>query len=260
VKETAPVVKETAPVVKETAPVVKETAPVVKETPAVVAPAPKSPVAPKVEEASDNDLPASMTSSLDAWFKTQQRDLQNITGRMQGSPVRENAPKAAGGTPQSLKDWVSENKVQEEVIAKKNQAKSKEADQSSTSIGGFDMWLERQRKELSGITERLEEASQAPMSTEDWRKKLDEASNKTLEQWRTKSEVTQVKAKDESIMNMMRTSDKSVRELERSLHNMSAKSESHQSLLKQNDLLTEELQYTKLNNLSNNMEDRLYAA
>jgi hypothetical protein len=198
-----------------------------------------------------------LTNSIDKWFESQKRDLESITARADGSPVRDTAEPVSQGTPQSLKDWIRDNRDEEPTAGS-----LREKGQNNTSSEGFDLWLTRQRKELTGMTEKVESAAKGPMSADEWRKQLDQRSNATLEKWRSSIEqkVPNERYQMKQLQELTHSADESVRELERGLASMNARSESHQSLLKQNELLTDESQFRRLNNLHSNMEDRLYAA
>lgn len=212
----------------------------------------------KTEETkTEDELPACLTSTLDNWFKEQTRDLNKIHARRDGSPMREALSENGGTTPQSLKDWVLEHQGE-----KKEGQKAATQAPTCTTAQGFDMWLERQRSELSNITTEVESTAPVSMTTEEWRKKLDSKSNETLETWRSSIEdrlAAAEKHDEKTQRDHSHAHMEGVRELERSLEALTTKSESHQHILKQHDLLTDEVQFKKLHNLSSNMQDRIYA-
>jgi len=221
------------------------------------APAKAKPETKTDETKTEDELPACLSCTLDNWFKEQTRDLNKIHARRDGSPMRQAPSKESGSTtPQSLKDWALEHQATTEGQTATTQAPS------CTTAQGFDLWLERQRSELSCITTKVESAASVSMTTEEWRKKLDSQSNQTLETWRSTlaDRLAAAEKHDEKIQrDIGHAHMEGVRELERNLEALTTKSESHQTLLKQHDLLTEEAQFKKLHNLSSNMQDRIYA-
>ena len=207
--------------------------------------------------------------SVDAWFAAQRRDLEAVTARMHGSPLPKPS-NATADTPPSMKDWAKEHQTQskkDSLFAASFGAKKKApktAVNASTTELGFDKWLERRRAELSNISGVVDEASKNKVTTEEWRAKLDKASQETLSTWRKTTAKPSIAVPDYGSSKFLKEhnaeAEKSLRALNQSLAKVKEASDSHKHRLQANELSIEEVQWTKLNNLSSNFADRMAGA
>ena len=245
------------------------------DAPKVVTPEKKVMASPTVEKAAPTQQPTASRTffapcsqpaavSVDSWFAAQRRDLECISKRMHGSPMVKADPT---GTPPSMKDWAKEH--QPEVPAKKQSllaasfgAKTKappKATQTSTTERDFDMWIERRRAELSTIAGGVDQAAAVPVSVEQWRAKLDAASEETLAKWKATATEDTATIGTGSLREASKVANQSLKELNFSLNQMQLASDNHQQALKQNELSIEHVQWNKLNNLTTNMSDRIHS-
>lgn len=229
----------------------------VKEMAAVKAEEPRTPERPGNSSAEQQEG-AFASSSLDAWFKSQQRDLHTIMERSDGTPVKQPSQGDNGqSTPQSMKDWESANRC--ESITTVDNKKAPE----STTTEGFDLWMERQRKELQAMTNTVEQARGAPLEIDTWKAELAAKSNKTLDEWRKKTLQEDPKgskltnSSQEALRANSYAAEESIRELQRSLMSVTTKSESHKEQMDRDHMMVEEVQFTKLHNLSARMEQNI---
>ena len=98
-----------------------------------------------------------------------------------------------------------------------------------------------------------------PVSVEQWRAKLDAASEETLAKWKATATEDTATIGTGSLREASKVANQSLKELNFSLNQMQLASDNHQQALKQNELSIEHVQWNKLNNLTTNMSDRIHS-
>jgi len=178
-------------------------------------------------------------SSIDDWFAKQRRQLVTITEQ----------PKAAA-------QGAADRRKLTDGLDSSSQLTDASFVHDVNASTSFDLWLERQKKELSTMVGTVETLA-SPVKMEDWEATLAKKSSDSLEKWKA-SLVDEPVSKTKVSIEVDQTHKEAVQELERSLEKMATASTNHLDRIQANEQSLEVSHIEKMMNLQFSMEDRLY--
>jgi len=178
-------------------------------------------------------------SSIDDWFAKQRRQLATITEQ----------PKAAA-------QGAADRRKLTDGLDSSSQLTDASFVQDVNASTSFDLWLERQKKELSTMVGTVETLG-SPVKMEDWEATLAKKSSDSLQKWKA-SLVDEPVSKTKVSIEVDQTHKVAVQELERSLEKMATASTNHLDRMEANEQSLEASHIEKMMNLQFSMEDRLY--